>query len=234
MSGLYENLDEDDEQRRCNKKKIIIGTVVGVLLLAIGLTITLTIILHRKKCDIMGEKDIFMKFPYESADTKYVINFNTTIMQANYVRYVSTSGGNGCDGCQHFHDDPYKINILKDGDYISSGYDRGHLVPNADYGPDTYIIDNVVPMDGGFNRGVWAKSEAYIREKYSGFVVYKGCEYTERFIYSKLDNKLYIPKGCYYVILDANHILKNYGYYLNQKDADEQSELPFWANCYYG
>lgn len=151
-------------------------------------------------------------------------------MQANYVRYISTSGGNGCD-CRYFKADPYGIDTLKDKDYTNTNYDRGHLVPNADFGYDTYIINNVVPMNADFNRGVWAKSEQYIRDNYASYIIFKGCDYDDQFIWTKTNKKLYIPKGCYYVVLDSDYILRDYGYYLNKKDSELELKLPYWASC---
>jgi DNA/RNA endonuclease G (NUC1) len=152
-------------------------------------------------------------------------------MQANYVRYISTSGGNGCKGCDYFRVDPYGIDTLKDIDYRNTKYDRGHLVPNADYGYDTYIINNAVPMEPNFNQKVWAKLENYIRKEYSGSIIYKGCDYTDNFILSESGRKLYIPQGCYYVVLDLDNKLKDYGYYSNEKDSSQQSLLPSWISC---
>jgi endonuclease G, mitochondrial len=58
------------------------------------------------------------------------------------------------------------------------GYDLGHMVPNAainkQYGKlaqmETFLMSNVAPQTAGLNRGVWAKLEAQILEKYC----YKG------------------------------------------------------------
>lgn len=58
------------------------------------------------------------------------------------------------------------------------GYDLGHMVPNAainkQYGKlaqmETFLMSNVAPQTAGLNRGVWAKLESQILEKYC----YKG------------------------------------------------------------
>lgn len=154
-------------------------------------------------------------------------------MQANYVKYNSTSGGNGCPNCSYFRNDPYGYDILKSGDYTNTGFDRGHLVPNADYGYDTYIINNAVPMNPSFNRidGSWYISEICIRERYARYEIYEGCDYSDQYIVTSLDNKLYIPVGCYYVVLnDMNH-LEDYGYYLNEAGSPKESKLPYWISC---
>lgn len=173
----------------------------------------------------------------------YGIDFNTSISQANYVFYISTSGGNSVK--KGFRKDPYDINPLRTVDYtflsyMGNSYERGHLVPNADYGYDTFIISNAVPMLDKFNKGVWKSSEAYIRKKYSNKLVYKGCDYSGAYVMSRYNNKLYIPAGCYYMIFDSSimpstsqeYTLLEYGYYKNVAAAVKECKLPEWAKCH--
>ncbi|MEP0986015.1 DNA/RNA non-specific endonuclease [Ekhidna sp.] len=57
-------------------------------------------------------------------------------------------------------------------DYTSSGYDRGHLAPNAamlaQYGQlaqlETYLMSNIIPQHRDLNRGIWASLEGYARK----------------------------------------------------------------------
>lgn len=54
-------------------------------------------------------------------------------------------------------------------DYTGSGYDRGHVCPNADrYGSreaadSTFLMTNMTPQTPDLNRGPWQKLEAYVR-----------------------------------------------------------------------
>lgn len=54
-------------------------------------------------------------------------------------------------------------------DYAGSGYDRGHMAPNAtvDYSftamDESFLLSNIAPQLPNFNRGVWAKLEDYMR-----------------------------------------------------------------------
>lgn len=55
-------------------------------------------------------------------------------------------------------------------DYVSSGFDRGHLVAAGNYVDDpnayreTFLLSNVAPQVGpGFNRGIWRSLEEEIR-----------------------------------------------------------------------
>lgn len=54
-------------------------------------------------------------------------------------------------------------------DYVRSGYDKGHVVPNADRDSSTesqastFLMTNMIPQTGDLNRGPWAKFEGYLR-----------------------------------------------------------------------
>ncbi|MBS1798148.1 MAG: DNA/RNA non-specific endonuclease [Acidobacteria bacterium] len=54
-------------------------------------------------------------------------------------------------------------------DYTGSGFDRGHVCPNADrYGSreaadSTFVMTNMTPQTGDLNRGPWQKLEGYLR-----------------------------------------------------------------------
>jgi DNA/RNA endonuclease G (NUC1) len=71
-------------------------------------------------------------------------------------------------------------------DYRNSGYDRGHMAPNGDFGsyPDrlsTFILSNAVPQDGPQNSGVWATLEDKVRtlvaSRGEGYVITGGMFY---------------------------------------------------------
>lgn len=54
-------------------------------------------------------------------------------------------------------------------DYTGSGYDRGHICPNADRNGSrdsmaaTFLMTNMTPQTPDLNRGPWQKLEAYLR-----------------------------------------------------------------------
>jgi endonuclease G len=58
-------------------------------------------------------------------------------------------------------------------DYSGSGFDRGHMTPNADrdnqnripINQETYLMSNMVPQSPDNNQGPWAEFENYLREQ---------------------------------------------------------------------
>jgi endonuclease G len=54
-------------------------------------------------------------------------------------------------------------------DYTNSGYDRGHMCPNADRNvtlndcTQTFILTNIEPQTPDNNQGIWASFETYCR-----------------------------------------------------------------------
>lgn len=55
-------------------------------------------------------------------------------------------------------------------DYRRSGYDRGHMAPAGDMRwsltamEESFLLSNMSPQQPGFNRGIWRRMEAQIRE----------------------------------------------------------------------
>jgi endonuclease G len=83
-------------------------------------------------------------------------------------------------------------------DYTGSGYDRGHICPNADRdgSPEamasTFLMTNMTPQTPDLNRGPWEKLEAYLRTlvtRGNDVYIYAGV-YGEN---GKLKNKVTVP-----------------------------------------
>ncbi len=85
-------------------------------------------------------------------------------------------------------------------DYVGSGYDKGHVCPNADRdgSPEamasTFLMTNMIPQTPDLNRGPWEKLEAYLRT-----LVKRGSDvYIIAGVYGdngKLKNKVTIPSN---------------------------------------
>lgn len=89
---------------------------------------------------------------------------------------------------------------IKPSDYTGSGFDRGHICPNADRdgSPEamasTFVMTNMIPQTPDLNRGPWEKLEGYLRTlvtRGSDVYIYAGV-YGDS---GKLKNKVTIPSN---------------------------------------
>lgn len=150
----------------------------------------------------------------------FTLCFNSTIREANYVEYIQETHG-GCKPRPSFKQIPSDSYNSRDYKNITKKYDRGHLVPNADYGCSTFIMGNVVPQLKSFNQIYWKNIENMIRMRYEGMRVVKGCKYT-----GKIISDINIPDGCYWLVFNNSELIDNG--YMNQFTLDESKELPYW------
>lgn len=98
------------------------------------------------------------------------------------------------------------------GDYLRSGYDRGHLAPAADmkWSPaamsESFLMSNMSPQTPGFNRGVWSRLEAKVRDwavENDSILVITGPVFSgiEEFIGA---NNVGVPKYYYKIVADIS------------------------------
>jgi endonuclease G, mitochondrial len=85
-------------------------------------------------------------------------------------------------------------------DYTGSGFDRGHIAPNADRyssreaADSTFVMTNMTPQTPDLNRGPWQKLEAYLRtlvNRGSDVYIYAGV-YGDK---GKIKKKVTIPSN---------------------------------------
>lgn len=103
----------------------------------------------------------------------YVLSYNETCEQANWVFYKMTKAdltGEGLSTRHSFKKDTLvPTGSAHPNDYKHSGYDRGHLKAAGDEPIDrvdckeTYYMSNITPQVPSFNRGVWRRLENYVR-----------------------------------------------------------------------
>jgi endonuclease G, mitochondrial len=94
----------------------------------------------------------------------------------------------------------------KSDDYTNTGYDRGHLAPDAHFDYDqktllkTYSMANIVPQTPSLNRKVWIKAEKYERvvaSKLGELDVINLVSYNSN---KKINNDISIPDRFYKVL----------------------------------
>lgn len=106
--------------------------------------------------------------------TGFTISYNEEYEQAAWVAYILTRDevlGGTEDRSENFRVDTLiETNSASPADYARSGYDRGHLAPAADmkWSPsamsESFLMSNMSPQLPGFNRGVWSRLEAKVRD----------------------------------------------------------------------
>jgi len=137
--------------------------------------------------------------------------------------------------------------------YKRSGFDRGHMMPNAsaDYTKqaqiETFILSNIVPQNSDLNRNAWAFLEEYIRKLTNihgtVYVITGAIPSKDNFlkkghvnIPSKMYKIIYIPSQKRVISLmvpnikeaKENNILKNYK--ISLSEIEKESKIYFDLN----
>jgi len=142
----------------------------------------------------------------------YYLQYNEVYEQADWVAYELTA--NECiprvKRKDNFREDPEVIEgSASDEDYKGSGYDRGHLAPAADLAwslgsmQESFYYSNMSPQDPSFNRGIWKKLEAQVRNwavEYKAIQVVSGPIVDSPFV-SIGPNRMAIPQFYFKALL---------------------------------
>ena len=118
-------------------------------------------------------------------------------------------------------DKKYRISTT---DYTNSGYDRGHLAPDAafDWSQESlnsvYTLANIIPQAPQVNRNSWASLEKYVRAKaveLGKLNVINVVKYGQRS--SRMGkNKMAISKGYYKILYNEEESYEECFYYSNK------------------
>ena len=135
-------------------------------------------------------------------------------------------------------DEPYRA---KSNDYSGSGYDRGHLAPDASFDwsseslEATYSLANIIPQVPIVNREMWVKAEQYARDK---AVELGRVDVINVIKYSKNpksigEDKIAISLGYYKILLNEEENYKECFYYDNDiKSSNKNDNLSYHkVNC---
>jgi DNA/RNA endonuclease G (NUC1)/predicted extracellular nuclease len=119
--------------------------------------------------------DIFQPLNYLMEKPTYSVSYNRDKGTPNWVSWHLDNTWYGTLArVDVFRPDPkvdptwYRV---QDFDYIASGFDRGHMTPNADrdnqnripINQETYLMTNIIPQAPDNNQGPWASLEAFLR-----------------------------------------------------------------------
>ncbi|CAA6822048.1 MAG: DNA/RNA endonuclease G [uncultured Sulfurovum sp.] len=118
-------------------------------------------------------------------------------------------------------------------DYINSGYDRGHMAPDAsfDWSQESldavYTLANIIPQAPQVNRNSWAKLEGYVRDKaeeLGELNVVNVVKYGQRS--SRMGtNKMAISKGYYKILYNYEENYEECFYYSNKLGVSAQNDV---------
>lgn len=168
----------------------------------------------------------------------YTLQYNERYEQADWVAYELTREEvfGTTKRKNSFKTDPQiTTGSATLNDYKASGYDRGHLAPSADMKmspesmSESFYMSNMSPQVPGFNRGIWARLESYVRtwavDNKSVYVVTGGVLTKDK--YSTIGvNNVAVPEYFYKVILDyTGDEIKAIGFILpNEKSSKSLQE----------
>ncbi len=126
-------------------------------------------------------------------------------------------------------------------DYSGSGYDRGHLAPDAafDWSQEsldaTYSLANIIPQVPTVNRYMWVDVESYARDKaveLGTLEVVNLIDYQESNITIGAGEVL-VSRGYYKILSNQEEEYQECFYYANDPDANntDDSLLMHWVDC---
>ena len=126
-------------------------------------------------------------------------------------------------------DKKYQISTT---DYTNSGYDRGHLAPDAafDWSQESldsvYSLANIIPQAPQVNRNMWSQVEKYARDKavdLGELDVINVVKYGSR---SKRigKNRMAVSRGFYKVLYNSDENYKECFYYANKLNISSRDD----------
>lgn len=141
----------------------------------------------------------------------YTLSYNEVWEQPNWVAYELKAAylKKNAERKNNFRPDPkVSSHSAALSDYSKTGYDRGHLLPAASMAfskeamSETFFMSNMSPQKPYFNRGVWKKLEAKIRNwtlKYKHLYVVTG-PVVGKSVTTIGKNKVVVPTHFYKVV----------------------------------
>lgn len=103
----------------------------------------------------------------------FAMDYDDSEGEPNWVSWDLTAEDIGHVKRSPFHADtelPVNFYHVKDGDYVRSGFDRGHMCPSADRTANAaendmvFTMANIIPQMADNNQGVWEQLESDCRE----------------------------------------------------------------------
>jgi len=133
-----------------------------------------------------------------------------------------------------FYEEPSLDNAVRASvsDYSGSGYDRGHMAPDASFDwsqeslDATYSLANIIPQIPEVNRDMWVKVEEYARDKaveLGSVNILNIVQYNTTPPRIGTGN-IAVSKGFYKVLYNEDDDYEECYYYVNEPNANSQND----------
>jgi endonuclease G, mitochondrial len=145
----------------------------------------------------------------------YFVVYDAAAKIPNYVTYTLTPpNALGCwPRTNAFVADKSVVNGATPNDYAGTGYDKGHAVPDGDLSWDeqveyeSFLMTNMYPQLGGFNRGIWKLLETSVRgwavQTNQVYTIYVGAVYNTA-TDKKIGKGVVVPTGFYKIVINQS------------------------------
>jgi endonuclease G len=167
----------------------------------------------------------------------YTLSYDEKREQPEWVAYKLTAAqlqGDRVSRTDNFKEDPLiSTGSASLSDYKSTGYDRGHLAPAADFAwsletmKESFFMSNMSPQTPGFNRGVWKELEEQVRDwavEHKELYIVVGPLYRGK-VATVGKNKVAIPTAYFKAILDISPPeVKAIGFIMPNAKSNEEIE----------
>lgn len=230
---------------KSRKKKHVVRRLLLLVLLLLLIFVALCLVTpSQKEMALAGTAageiaDLELPSPVEGEQiirhTGYTLSYNEEAEQPSWVAYCLTRDeavASAAEREDNFREDrAVRTGSATLDDYRSSGYDRGHMAPAADFKwsaeamSDTFYLSNMSPQDGGLNRGLWADLEAIVRQMAvdnEKVYVVTGPVLTDGPFRTIGENRVAVPNQYYKVVLDyTDPDIKAIGFVLPNEKCEE-------------
>lgn len=171
---------------------------------------------------LLGGEPRRTSFPHEVRtlyNTAYTVGYCDALANPAWVGYrVFDVKGNPRPPRrpESFFVDPRTAARVEPGDYVASGYDRGHMAPNYAIGTrfgaaaqeETFKMSNVCPQRHSLNAGLWKDLELKVAGNYTGRYgqvwVVDGPIFGPLDRLQKLHNRVPVPEGFYMIVIQQH------------------------------
>jgi len=142
----------------------------------------------------------------------YLVGYDAAAKLPKYVTYeLLPQNALGCVARTNaFVADQSVPNGPTPGDYVGTGYDKGHMSPDGDLSWDvqvefeSFLMTNMSPQAGSLNRGIWKLLETSVRgwtvQRNQSYTVYVGGVYDTSD--KKIGNGVVVPHGFYKIVIN--------------------------------